>query len=70
MKEQGGASWGVCEPPPLHRRSNAAINTNGFPPAQPGTFSDSLTEAARDGARALVRPLAAELADFLGIPLR
>jgi hypothetical protein len=69
MKEQGGASWGVCEPPPLHRRSNAAINTNGFPPAQPGTFSDSLT--ARDGERALlVRPLAAEVADFLGIPLR
>jgi putative transposase len=41
--------------------------TDVFPLAQPGTFTDSLTEILRDGARALLaRAVEAEVAEFLG----
>jgi putative transposase len=40
--------------------------TNVFPLAQPGTFTDSLTEVLRQGARALLaRAVEAEVAEFL-----
>jgi len=40
--------------------------TNVFPLAQPGTFTDSLTEVLRNGARALLaRAVEAEVAEFL-----
>jgi putative transposase len=40
--------------------------TNVFPLAQPGTFTDSLTEVLRTGARALLaRAVEAEVAEFL-----
>jgi putative transposase len=42
-------------------------NTNVIKLAQPGTFTDSLTEILRDGARALLRQaVETEVADFLG----
>jgi hypothetical protein len=38
-----------------------------FKLAQPGTFTDSLTEVLREGARALLaRAVEAEVAEFLG----
>jgi putative transposase len=41
--------------------------TNVFQLAQPGTFTDSLTEVMRHGARALlVRAIETEVAEFLG----
>ena len=40
---------------------------NVFKLAQPGTFSDSLTEILRNGARSLlVQAVEAEVADWLG----
>src|SRR3954447_11510303 len=42
------------------------IDTNVFKLAQPGTFTDSLTEILRSGARALLtQAVEAEVADFL-----
>ena len=42
-------------------------NTNVIKLAQPGTFTDSLTEILRDGARALLtQAVETEVADFLG----
>jgi putative transposase len=42
-------------------------NTNVIKLAQPGTFTDSLTEILRNGARALLRQaVETEVADFLG----
>jgi putative transposase len=42
------------------------IETNVFQLAQPGTFTDSLTEVLRNGARALLaRAVEAEVAEFL-----
>ena len=42
------------------------IETNVFALSQPGTFTDSLTEVLREGARALLaRAVEAEVADFL-----
>ena len=41
-------------------------DTNVFKLAQPGTFTDSLTEILRSGARALLtQAVEAEVADFL-----
>ena len=41
--------------------------TNVFQLAQPGTFTDPLTEVLRNGARALLaQAVEAEVADFLG----
>jgi putative transposase len=43
------------------------IDTNVIKLAQPGTFTDSLTEILRNGARALlVQAVEMEVADFLG----
>ena len=46
-------------------------DTNVIKLAQPGTFTDSLTEILRDGARALLtQAVETEVADFLGrIPI-
>ena len=42
-------------------------DTNVIKLAQPGTFSDSLTEILRNGARALLaQAVETEVADFLG----
>jgi len=42
--------------------------TNVFALSQPGTFTDSLTEVLRNGARALlVRAVEAEVAEFLAV---
>lgn len=42
-------------------------NTNIIKLAQPGTFTDSLTEIFRNGARALLtQAVETEVADFLG----
>lgn len=38
--------------PPKERYT--VTDTDVFPPVQPGTFSDPLTEVLRDGARALL----------------
>jgi hypothetical protein len=43
------------------------IDTNMIKLAQPGTFTDSLTEILRNGARALLtQTVETEVADFLG----
>ena len=42
-------------------------DTNVIKLAQPGTFTDTLTEILRDGARALLaQAVETEVADFLG----
>ena len=44
-------------------------DTNVFKLAQPGTFTDSLTEILRSGARALLaQAIETEVADFLQRP--